>query len=621
MARSLVHSGRRRLRRAETHRSLAWVAVFVGTLGCRKASFVSPSRRSTQDSAWIPLVVHVGKSMKGAEARVFLDDTEVTDPMGIIRRRNSGVGGKYDYIATLHLSNLDSGRHDLEVHFERSGGTTKRSTWFDYAPRPCRVEATVTDTDGELISARVVVTDMAGNHINLTGPDAAEADPQGRDDFISSFLVNGGLGHTLLDTGSYRLIATRGIHDEITIAEIECTSGTIEASFTLSEGVPRDPDWLSADFHLHSGLSADSFIPEQIRYESVESSGLDLVVLTDHNYINDPAVPLAQLYANHVAGLPGTEARMGYTDPDDEDDELSYGHLNAFPLSDGESLPETNTEAQPEPQLQAFRERQELDPYEGHTSVILQLNHPRGIQFSADANPESGHAMYDNIGLQADLDFDALEVVNRFSWELYQEVRLDWFSLLNQGFAMTGTGNSDSHALEVEQIGFPVNLVQCPREVQEIDVGCLVDAVQQGRVRVSNGPLVSLSLDMDGVAAGIGDLIAGNEGTATIRVQAASWVPVHEIRLVQGGATVFVTPLEADDRDEVGRLDIEVSTKVTLDSDSWVVAEAGWPIDDDEPEDRNVSLGDYATVANGHVPLGFSNPIYVDADGDGAWQP
>jgi hypothetical protein len=30
---------------------------------------------------------------------------------------------------------------------------------------------------------------------------------------------------------------------------------------------------------------------------------------------------------------------------------------------------------------------------------------------------------------------------------------------------------------------------------------------------------------------------------------------------------------------------------------------------------------EYASILPGHIPFAFTNPIYVDADGDGEWTP
>jgi hypothetical protein len=49
--------------------------------------------------------------------------------------------------------------------------------------------------------------------------------------------------------------------------------------------------------------------------------------------------------------------------------------------------------------------------------------------------------------------------------------------------------------------------------------------------------------------------------------------------------------------------------RLTFDADAFVVVEA-----EGEPGER------YRAVAPGGVPLAFTNPIVVDADGDGRWQ-
>ena len=55
--------------------------------------------------------------------------------------------------------------------------------------------------------------------------------------------------------------------------------------------------------------------------------------------------------------------------------------------------------------------------------------------------------------------------------------------------------------------------------------------------------------------------------------------------------------------------------------DHYVLLEAGFPIFEDAPSDYRERLGDYAWIAPYYVPVGWTNPVRVDGDGDGAWTP
>ena len=92
------------------------------------------------------------------------------------------------------------------------------------------------------------------------------------------------------------------------------------------------------------------------------------------------------------------------------------------------------------------------------------------------------------------LDFDAIEVLNRFSAAGWKRVRSDWFALLNRGHRITGTGNADSHTAQLERMGFPMNLVHKGDGSTE----GFLRAIANGQVRVSNGPLVELTVESPG---------------------------------------------------------------------------------------------------------------------------
>ena len=114
----------------------------------------------------------------------------------------------------------------------------------------------------------------------------------------------------------------------------------------------------------------------------------------------------------------------------------------------------------------------------------------------------------------------------------------------------------------------------------------------------------------------VGDTVSGGRVDVTVRVRAAPWVPVDEVRLVVNGR---LTRLEALPQST----SVERTTRtwrLDLDADAWIIAEAGWPITDER--DRSPSVeGIYGLVAPGYVPIGFTNPVWVDADGDGTWTP
>ena len=137
----------------------------------------------------------------------------------------------------------------------------------------------------------------------------------------------------------------------------------------------------------------------------------------------------------------------------------------------------------------------------------------------------------------------------------------------------------------------------------------LVEAVRAGRVRVSTGPLVSIWADAPGWSATSSRDLHSVSGplTVTVHVQAVDWVDVEEVRLVLNGVTIF--------RETVGASPVDRSWTFKLDPpmDAWMIAEAGHPLEDTERPEGSP----YATIAPGHVPIGFTNPIWLDRDGDG----
>ncbi len=330
----------------------------------------------------------------------------------------------------------------------------------------------------------------------------------------------------------------------------------------------------------------------------------------------------------------GTEAH--FTQPPDvpHSERHSAAHWGVFPVVNGAQLPSPGPfDAAPlSIFLQAWRQRQVVEPHPVVGSdVLLQLNHPRGIQFS-HLNIRRHHGLFEYIGFvpgkaveayglswlepvfgMHPFDFDLIEVMNRASPKLWSEVRQDWFGLMNHGRFPTGTGNTDTHTTQAEQPGFPVNLVQVapPQAGEALDLSGFVDALRAGRTSVSNGSIVSMSVSSTGNQAGPGGELPAIGGTVcvTATVQAAAWVPVPEVRLILDGEVVVtekLAPLPSSREVHRGTFTWDLH----LDEDSWVLVEAGWPV-----EDRKTLRGGlYSQVAPGHIPVGFTNPVRISID-------
>jgi hypothetical protein len=556
----------------------------------------SPSDGSRVVTPMIPLIVDLSPSDAGREVTVTVDGAPYVDTLARVR----SAKGRPQLLAMLDLTVVEPGSHVIEVS---AGGARSATSTFEWARPPRRVVVRLTDAGGAPVPGRVVVYGPNGPVLH-GGPDAGRFDPTGRDAAIDAALAPDGEVTLWLGDGPHTLYGARGVRDGVAVHEVP-PSGDHVVTLVVDRVVPTTSAFL-ADVHVHGLDSRDSHTPDRARWASLMASGLDLVVMSDHNLVSDPAEAHAALDpTGRLVVVTGTEARMGASgDP--------IAHYNVFPLAPGTELPDMAPH-DPAKHWSAWRALP--------GDRILQLNHPRGMDIGAAGHEAEGQAgLFEQLGLDlaapdgwarrpGGLDFDALEVVNRSSWPLYRATRDDWFVLLRHGVVVTGTGNSDSHSVAVELAGFPSNVVYGPPTAAG-----LRDALVEGRVTVTTGPMVEAVLRMDAAEIGPGGLIQGHEGAVEAVVRAAPWVPVHEVRLVVDGVVVAREPL-ADPLPGVvdrGRF----VWPVDLAADGFVIVEAGWPIDDPAPAVGGV----YAKVAPGYVPLGFTNPMRVDVDRDGQWK-
>jgi hypothetical protein len=223
------------------------------------------------------------------------------------------------------------------------------------------------------------------------------------------------------------------------------------------------------------------------------------------------------------------------------------------------------------------------------------------------------------------LSFDALEVMHGSGVGSFLEVRDDWCSLLKQGLNKTGTAVSDSHRLILENAGWARSFVASstddPSLVDEDELTANVKAMQ---LVGTTGPFVRFSVEDDALNdVGLGGtaVATGAKVIVKIRVEAAPWIPVEEVRIYSNCELIDTVAIQSSK--VLGKV-LRFNRAIPLsgiDADSFLHVEAGIRLDADGNPLSPGLLATVQTVEPGVEPISFTNPIFVDRNGDGYTPP
>ncbi|MCH2169580.1 CehA/McbA family metallohydrolase [Myxococcota bacterium] len=506
-------------------------------------------------------------------------------------------------------------------------------------------------------SGRVIVTGVKGTPDPIFEPELLDfriggvRPPSGTEINEIHFLGNDHDPKQVpVSPGHYRLTATRGLEYEIDVEEVQVpTPGESVSvpSFEMRRAVDL-PGFTSADFHVHAQASDDSGTSNLSRLRSFVAEDVDVLVSTDHDHVGDfrPALEALDLKDRIVVvgGVEVTSSTPSAAAP------WTLGHHNAWPV---EHRPLEHRRGAPPSQNLTLPELYDL-LREQYAVRVVQLNHPRssraedlevgaflshlGSQGEAfdstlpiDAPPNAALLETARPGGSRAIDFDAVEVMNGATSSNYPVVRADWYSLLRQGFRITGTANSDTHGPS-QVAAYPRNYIEIERDHARRDPSAFDEAVVEGRLFGSNGPLIpdfgaratspGGGQGMDsGPRASMGELLKAPGGGVEVqfRVASASWIPVDELRLLLNGEVVWHEDLPPTP----GRpVDLERRVSLQFEADGILTLEVGAALDADPETWRADHPGPYAEVIiPGAVPRAFTNPIYVDVDGNARFDP
>jgi hypothetical protein len=408
----------------------------------------------------------------------------------------------------------------------------------------------------------------------------------------------------VLPAGTYLAVASRGPEfgtDEKTVEVFK--DSRADLVFKVDRAV-EPGSFVSLDPHLHTRFS-DGTVGVPDRLKSIAAEGLGLAVSADHNTIVDYAKDLDGLgLTPYLTVVPGEEVTPGD----------SYVHFCAFPTPPKPGEPGNGAFLAPlvtgpvGPMLAAVREK--------FPNALLQLNHPRsgrlGLFNNAALDPGSAAEALETISFS----FDLLEVMNGPSfYEGNEQAVADWLHLLNKGYRLPISASSDSHGADGQEPGYARVYVSCPPSPEgRGDWALAAAALKAGRSFVTTGPLVELSVNRSHAP---GDLFTERSGQldVAIKVRAAPWVDVSEIRLIVNGERKLVFPVKNGAASEV-RLAEEVAFHVS--TDSYLAVEvlgqrSLYPV-----VQRPSRTGSFR---EGALPYALTNPVFVDVDGNGRFDP
>ncbi|HLL54970.1 MAG TPA: CehA/McbA family metallohydrolase [Myxococcaceae bacterium] len=407
--------------------------------------------------------------------------------------------------------------------------------------------------------------------------------------------------------GTFHIYASRGPFWTIERKTVNLTPTNHTLTFTLRK-LPLQPNGtLNADLHVHGAASFDSSIPDVDRVRSFSAGDVDVIAATDHDVVYDYSLVVRSLgLQDRITTINGLETtgHIPYLYIPKYSFPLVVGHYNFWPLKYDPTAPRNGSPND------EFKEPGEIfDAMEDRWSSdvpLIELNHPwADAEFGRDLGFPRAIYMDLRKNLPAEDDgsnmgvyvrargtaknnsHHAQEVMNGTDNTQYLQYRAFWFYVLNQGQLKTGTANSDSHSLVDNVLGLPRNVVYTDTlSGPSFDVARFNTSLRNGQSLGTNGPVIEATIDTTTGPESYGLTLRRPAAGAKLKlkVSAAPWVPVQEVRIVVNGVVVktfdtsATTPADPFGTAGLLRLDTEVALSELATGggkDAWLVIEAG----------------------------------------------
>jgi hypothetical protein len=341
-----------------------------------------------------------------------------------------------------------------------------------------------------------------------------------------------------LPAGRYRVLVGRGF--EYSLASHEVTlapGGDQQLHCSLSRQVPTD-GYVACDTHIHTltySGHGDASLTE--RLITIAGEGIELPIATDHNVHTDYRMEALRLGAQRFfTPVIGNEVTT------------KVGHFNIFPIAAGAAPVDVATS-----EWGPLLDRIEATP----DVRIAVLNHARDLH--SGVRP-FGPALHNSLAGQNiagwPMRFNAMEIINSSATQSDPlQLCHDWMAVLNRGYSVTPVGSSDSHDVARHFVGQGRTYIRCADgDPGAIDVAAASESIRAGRVLVSYGLLVELTVNGSGRS---GDLVSPK--TASSKNRSAAGIDRQNASLPRTvDATLVAEPHAAAQAEAGATVDVDI---------------------------------------------------------------
>ncbi len=444
-----------------------------------------------------------------------------------------------------------------------------------------RLRLTLVDPADGPVSARVSVTGGDGRG---WAPDSAWRhaddgfDRRDRRFEFTYFHAAGSAGLTL-PPGDYTVVVSKGLEFARVVRKLTVSAGhTAVARIQLIRLLDLPArGWWSGDLHVHMNYGgAYRNDPARLRFQAEAE---DLHVVENLVVNKEQRIPDVALFR----GRPDPVSTARTVIKHDEEFHTSYwGHTGHLGLTERLILPNyagyANTAAA------------SLYP---DNATIFDLAHAQhgisGYVHPYEEVPDPAGPAPLTHALPVDVALGKVDYLEVGGFSDHLATAEVWYRLLNAGFRLPAGAGTDAMANFASLHG-PVGMNRVfVRSGATLDYRGWLEALKAGRTFVSNGPLLSFTLD--GHDAGDELRFPAGVHPVTARVSLRSSVPVERLEIVANGVVVAPIPLSADSM----RADASVPLPITR--SGWLTL-------------RAYSRHSSPAVLDGY-PFATTSPIYV----------